>query len=542
MAQLFPNDFDLTGIEYSEERAIKMLIASLDDSWIIIPNVSILVNRQDSEIDIILVSFDIGVYLIEVKGGAITIDKGQWKSNGTKIQDPIAQIRSAKHSLISRLRKQRFDLTGFFMQHVVAFPDIVDFPADGAGPDCPRKIVLTQADLKNPIPTMSALSDESTVVPKDSLKLFLKALRPDVLEIEVDGSLVRGVSQRISKATYDSLIPIIELDENLRVNIRGAAGTGKTFLCKQWAKRSLKRNESTLLVCYNKILGSELASRKEDMVKHVENPPLFQVGSFHDVVVNLLGDLTPKVPENAGQEFWNIGHAQALIANIQKISVRFKTIIIDEGQDFHPLWLKALEGLLDDPASDKILMASDQKQAIYVESWAPPADWTTLELKRNLRNTKAISAAVQKLGGAPAREHAPIGPSIKFYTAGGRKEARKRIAEAIHFAMTTLDVPLSQIAVLVAHREIRNWLCENGAQVEGTAEFALKVWQERDEDSIVCETIQGTKGIERQAIILVNLDAEPNIDLTYIGASRAVAFLAVVGPQQFHAQFQSVKN
>jgi hypothetical protein len=356
MAQLFPSDFELTEIEYSEERAIKFLIASLDDSWIIVPSVAILVNKQDSEIDIILVSFDIGVYLIEVKGGAITIDKGQWKSNGTKIQDPIAQIRSAKHSLVTRLRKQNFDLTGFFMQHVVAFPDIVDFPADGAGPDCPRKIVLTQLDLKNPIPAMSALSDQSSVVPKDSLKLFLKALRPDVLEIEVDGSLVRGVSQRISKATYDSLIPIIELDENLRVNIRGAAGTGKTFLCKQWAKRSLKRNEPTLLVCYNKILGSELASLKEDMVKYSADPPLFQVGSFHDVVINLLGDLAPAMPENADQAFWDTEHAQALITNTQKIDVRFKTIIIDEGQDFHPLWLIALEGLLDDSASGRILI------------------------------------------------------------------------------------------------------------------------------------------------------------------------------------------
>jgi len=542
MAQLFPSDFDLTAIEHSEERAIKMLLTSLDDSWIIVPSVSILVNKQDSEIDIVLVSYQTGVYLLEVKGGRITVETGHWKSNGTTIKDPVAQIRNAQYSLIRRLKKQNIDLNGFFIQHLVVFPDIVDFPANGAGPDCPRKIVLTQVELKDPIPAMSALSDESTVVPKDLLKRFLKALRPDVLEIEVDGSLVRGVSQRISKATYDSLMPIIELDENLRVNIRGAAGTGKTFLCKQWAKRSLKRNEATLLVCYNKILGSELAARKDDMVKYVENPPLFQVGSFHDVVVNLLGDLAPAVPDNAGQEFWDTGHAQALIANIQKISVRFKTIIIDEGQDFHPLWLLALEALLDDPASGRILMASDQKQAIYVESWVPPENWTTLELKRNLRNTKAISAAVQKLGGAPAREHAPIGPSIKFYTAGGRKEARKRIAEAIHFAMTTLDVPLSQIAVLVAHRDIRNWLCENGAQIEDTDKFNLKVWQDRDEDSIVCETIQGTKGIERQAIILVNLDDEPEIDLTYIGASRAVAFLAIVGPPQFHAQFQSAKN
>lgn len=542
MAQLFPSDFDLTAIEHSEERAINMLLASLDDSWIIVPNVSILVNRQDSEIDIVLVSYQSGVYLLEVKGGRITVETGHWKSNGTTIKDPVAQIRNAQYSLIRRLRKQNIDLNGLFIQHLVVFPDIVDFPVDGAGPDCPRKIVLTQVDLKDPIPAMSALSDESTVAPKDLLKRFLKALRPDVLEIEVDGSLVRGVSQRISKATYDSLIPIIELDENLRVNIRGAAGTGKTFLCKQWAIRSLKRNESTLLVCYNKILGSELAARKDDMVKYVENPPLFQVGSFHDVVTNLLGDLAPVVPDNAGQEFWDTGHAEAVIANIRKIGVRFKTIIIDEGQDFHPRWLIALEALLEDSASGRILMASDQKQAIYVESWVPPLNWTTLELKRNLRNTKAISKAIQKLGGAPVREHAPIGPSIKFFAAGGRKEVRKRIAEAIHFAMTTLDVPLSQIAVLVAHRDIRNWLCENGAQIEGVDKFDLKVWQGRDEDSIVCETIQGTKGIERQAIILVNLDDEPEIDLTYIGASRAVAFLAVVGPPRFHAQFQSADS
>ena len=65
--------------------------------------------------------------------------------------------------------------------------------------------------------------------------------------------------------------------------------------------------------------------------------------------------------------------------------------------------------------------------------------------------------------------------------------------------------------------------------VNALGKFRLVAWAEGDEETIVCETIHATKGLERNAIIMVNLDAEPDETVTYVGASRAVAYLSVVG-------------
>jgi len=44
--------------------------------------------------------------------------------------------------------------------------------------------------------------------------------------------------------------------------------------------------------------------------------------------------------------------------------------------------------------------------------------------------------------------------------------------------------------------------------------------------------VHRTKGLERTAVILVDMSGEPDTTLLYIGASRAVSSLTLVGPPQ----------
>jgi ATP-dependent exoDNAse (exonuclease V) alpha subunit len=47
---------------------------------------------------------------------------------------------------------------------------------------------------------------------------------------------------------------------------------------------------------------------------------------------------------------------------------------------------------------------------------------------------------------------------------------------------------------------------------------------------VPCETVHRTKGIEATAVILVAPEEEPRTQLVYIGASRAVWSLTLIGP------------
>lgn len=532
MAQLFPEDFDIQQLEPSEQRVVSALIDHCDDNWIIVPKIPITVDKKDAEIDVALVSFDHGVVLVEVKGGRIGVEAGQWSSHGKKIKNPVEQAMKSKHALLKRLGHLRIDLRGVFISHAVAFPDIVDFPDEGVGMDCPRDIVLTGTDLTRADAALAHMTRDVGPIPLDNLKALLRALRPDVTDTQIDGRYVRGTSQRITKVSYDRLGPVIGLDENIRIFVRGAAGTGKTFVASRWAARALRRGERTLFVCYNKFLGEEIARRMDASADEQENLPALRVGSFHAVANAILGSYAPAVPQAADQEFWDTAHARALTDNKAHIQERYDTIIIDEGQDFKPSWFDALQGFLEDPDNGRFFVMADEKQTIFADGWQPPKGYTTLTLTKNVRNTQRISSVVRRFGGAEAMESSPAGPEVEFTRVGGMKEVRKAVGRSITSAVEVMGIPRSQIVVLVPHRADRDTLL-----AEPIGGIELSRWNDRDEDKILCETIQSTKGLERSAVILVNLDEAPDATLTYIGASRAVAFLSVVGTQSLIDQF-----
>lgn len=530
MAQLFPNDFEISQLEPSEQRVVTAFVEQLDESWIVVPSIPITVDHADSEIDVALVSPDRGLVLVEVKGGRITISDGAWKSNNNKIKNPAEQVKKAKYQLLKRLHGIKLNMEGIFITHAVAFPDIVDFPSEGAGPDCPREIVFTGLDLQRADLALGHFVRESGPVPQDQLNAVLRALRPDITDIQVDGRYVTGTSQRITRVSYDRLGPTIGLDENLRIFVRGAAGTGKTFLASRWAARAIRRGERTLFVCYNRFLGEEIARRMNSTADEQENLPMLRVGSFHAVANAILGTFSPAVPRGLSkedeQEFWDTAHANALIKNRKFITERYDTIIIDEGQDFKELWVTALEGFLEDPENGRLYVAADEKQIIYGDEWTPPKGFTTLTLTKNIRNTQRISSVVQQLGGVEAMDTSPAGPEVTVQRVGGTKEMRKALAKAVDVAVNQMGIPYAQIIVLVPHRADRDELISDSG-----LEIDLCRWSDRDENNIVCETIQSTKGLERSAVILINRDEEPGPTLTYVGASRAVAFLAVIGSQ-----------
>ena len=531
MAQLFPSNFEVSGLEHSEAVVVRSFLENLDQSWVVIPSVNITHKGQDREIDVILISQDHGAYLVEVKGGMITVDQGQWKSYDHKIKNPALQVSTAKYHLISRLSTMKVDLSQIFIQHIVAFPDIITFPEEGAGPDCPRGIVFTKTELADPAKPLHRLRKDQPAFSDETLKKFLGAIRPDVRDIEVQGGTISGVTQRIARSTLDQLAIVFGLDENKRVHIRGAAGTGKTFVATNWARRAVLRGERTLLVCYNRALGFEIQSLLSEFTDSLEDQSMLTIGSFHSVANLLLGENAAIPTGNESQDWWDNHHADLLLQNSDSLLHKFDTIIIDEGQDFYPLWFSALESLLINKDTGRFFVLSDEAQAIYAEAPEVQSNVTSLQLNRNVRNTNKIANMVRHIGGAPAVFGASPGQEVDLYTVGGAKERRKSLVKALTKVRDELRIPPSQTLVLVPHRSDIADLMR-----EPVGDFNLCAWADRDEDHVAIGTIHGTKGLERLAIILVNFDEQPDPKLTYIGASRAVLYLAVIGQKSLTDQ------
>jgi hypothetical protein len=66
--------------------------------------------------------------------------------------------------------------------------------------------------------------------------------------------------------------------------------------------------------------------------------------------------------------------------------------------------------------------------------------------------------------------------------------------------------------------------------------FVCDRWEERFDGNIVCETIHRIKGLERDAVILVTSQADLPDNLLYVGMSRAISKLIIVGPPALRAR------
>lgn len=519
MAWLVPATRKIDEIRpFAEQEVVKTFVEKLSKDWVVIPKVHITFKGQNAEIDVILVSRNRGVFFVEVKGGEISIDNGQWKSRDEKgdvhnIQNPIEQLVSAKHQLVKRLGKMNFSLNDLFIRDLVVLPKNTEVPRDGLGPGLPRESIFTKLDLEDPEAALARIVREHAPIELNRFKAFIQILCPTVRFTDEGGEFHQTVLHRVDEATSTRLGALVGLADNQRVLATGAAGTGKTYLAERWARRCAERGERTLLVCYNLPLSQDLENRLEDSGA--------DVFSFHRLARSVLSPSGFVVPENAGSEWWDTVPAQNLIDQRDVTTVRYDTIVVDEGQDFRPTWWDALDTLFAPDGPRRLLVAADPLQAIYAGPWVAPANMMSITLETNVRSTLAVGSHVKDLGGAKPNSAAPAGSPVKQVRATVETVASLVAAEITRFT-ADLQLPPSHIAILARHRELRELLIGSDTPVK------LARWEERDEDSIVCETIHRVKGLERLAIIVVDLDEKRTHELDYIGASRAVLHLTVI--------------
>ena len=519
MAWLVPSTMKVDEIwPRSEREVVKTLVGKLSKDWVVIPKVYITHKGKNAEIDVVLVSPNRGVYFLEVKGGPVWVEDGQWRTRDkdgkpADIKNPIEQVVAAKHQLVKRLMAMDFDLTDLFIRDIVVLPGIPAAPDAGMGPGLPRESILTSVDLDDPEAALARISDEHAPVDKDRLKRFIQILCPTVQFAAEVGEFNQTVLHRVDEATVNKLGVLVGLSTNQRVLATGAAGTGKTFLAERWARQCAERGERTLFVCYNVPLAEDLAQRLEDSE--------VDVFGFHRLARAVLGPTDFVVPPEASPEWWDTIPAQQLIERSAATSMRYDTIVVDEGQDFRPTWWDALDTLFSPDGPRRLLVVADPLQAIYTKPWVAPPNMMQVPLEVNVRSTRAVSNHVKLLGGAEPNAAAPTGVPVRQLTATLESVVDVVSHEVVRL-VSEFALPPMHVAILTSHRTLRDHLL--------SAEMPVKLarWEERDEDTIICETIHRVKGLERLAIIVVDLDEDRPRELDYIGSSRAVLHLTVV--------------
>jgi len=307
--------------------------------------------------------------------------------------------------------------------------------------------------------------------------------------------------------------------------VHGVAGSGKTLIL---AYRCLQlvatRRQPIQVLCFN----ASLAARLRGFLDARGIGARVQVEHFHAWCERQLEAWGMPLLEGEDARYWRV--ADSVIAGVEQGRIpsgQYAALLIDEGHDFEPEWLRLLARMVE-PASGSLLLLYDDAQSLYrkrsaqgfsLDSVGIRTQGRSIVLRRNYRNSREILAFARHLAG----EH----------LSGGEGDMPRAEAQASgapgprpllrHFPRLSGEVAHAVCCLRQWHAEGLPWkdmavLYPQGGAGQSMVETlaALRIphaWLAADEarraysadaDRVSVMPIQAAKGLEFAAVVLLD--------------------------------------
>lgn len=390
--------------------------------------------------DFVLFDPSAGVLVIEVKGGDVWCEGGEWRQRNRRTGDvrrisPEEQARSTVHRIREDIRFKIPNSGSLLFCHAIWFPDGV-VERSQLPMYCPSEIVLDAEDIARPevamrrvfaywhkvLPGRKGLSSEEG-------QRVIDALAPTF-------SIVRSLRQSIDEReeqfiqlTHEQARIVDYLDEQGHAAVHGAAGTGKTLVAIEKAKRLASPSEPVLFLCYNSALKAFLESR------HAH--PNIHYATFHGLAREVIG------PDGSLEDA-----ERALLAHlIEERSIPYAHLIVDEAQDFRREWLEYLKYHFRDGI---YYVFYDRNQLVQSDD----ARWLDdvpcrLVLSRNCRNTDRIARTAYRAASLPISPTLNVtGPKPVLHVVPDENAAIETAKALLESAQNLGKTPAHELAVL----------------------------------------------------------------------------------------------
>ncbi len=458
----------------------------------------------EGEADFVILHPKKGLLLLEVKGGDIEFDpaSGRWRQNGDDLKDPFAQARDNLHALVNQLEERRVPKPTH--GYAVMFPTCVftgSLPA-GAHP----KIAFSSKDRSDLGPKIVAALGEwarrhGDFLRPDQYRQLLQALqstfdiRPSLLsQVDHDEEVFIQLTREQARALQG-------IYSNERVRVEGTAGSGKTLLALERAKKFAEEGKRVLFLCYNRNLADWLR-RETDTLAGLE------VYHFHALCAERCGrakiEFSPPASDSpeAGT-FWTERAPELLMDAIDTLPERFDAIVVDEAQDFHEDWwlpIEALNRRHDGP----LYIFFDREQNLYGREFRPVKTQVCYQLSHNCRSTRRLASTCSEILNTeiPPHELCPEGSRPRLVRLVQPELMLEEVKQVVQKWLKEEGFKPSRIAILSPFRKERSAL-----NLDKLAGYPLSdsVADWRANRCIWFSTIKGFKGLEADLVIVVDL-------------------------------------
>lgn len=520
----------------AERTVYRALVEQLDPDNLVVPGQRVTDHLKDHEVDFVVAIEGAGIVCLEVKGGDVWHDGYTWrqrrKGHDHKI-DPVRQARDACYALREFVESDdRWSQGRLRWDHAVVLPN-AQIPDDFALPDCPRWKVIDRDYLPRLVESLKNIlvrqEIDRPLLTRQGIGQLSKALSGRGLPQRsvVARALANEDAANVLTEQQGVILDAIRLLN--RVEIRGGAGSGKTFLAVEQAKRLCVQGQRVALLCYSHGLASYL-NRVTGHWRRRHG--LAYVGEFHSLGVQWGAPEGPdeSLRTEGTARFWehDLPRQMTDLAAQLEPDRRFDSFVVDEAQDFADAWWDPLLAALKDEETGGLYVFTDEGQRVFSRHGSPPVPLVPLVLDQNLRNTRQIANVFQPLVDHPMRFLGGDGPAVKF-VACSQDDAMNAGDDEVELLLEGGWRP-EDVALLTTgsrHPE------QQERQAAGNAAYWDSFW---DADQVFYGHVLGFKGLERRAVVLVVNEKsafERSRERLYVGLSRARDQLVVCGDPGF---------
>ncbi|MGP9734844.1 NERD domain-containing protein [Brachybacterium sp. AOP42-C2-15] len=515
----------------AEERVWEHLRDQLPDDAVMIAGQRLTTGGEEIEADLLVLWPGIGMAVIEVKGGRISVQEGRWyqedRSGRRELKkSPIDQAQTAKHHLIGYLNNASSTPIGRAV-HLVMLP-YTELPPAWEVPEAPREITLDVTDLPRLADRIvHALNAQSHIgyAPLDPTQCSyaVKVLRRTHRAIENHQLLAREIADAGNALTREQERAIALLRFQHRAQIIGGAGSGKTHLAMIKARTLAREGFRTALLCYSRGLARHFQLLAATWPE--EERPAY-VGLFHELPVRWGAETEEQFDGDPATYYEeHLPRRLAELAAAQQPEELFDAIVVDEAQDFADIWWDGLQPCLRSPADGVLFVFTDEHQSVFDREGRAPITLNPFPLDDNLRNTKAIPRTFAPLTPLTQNPRMDDGAPVRYVQAA-TQDAVPAADDVVEQLMDEGWEP-GQIALLSTRSR-------HPVQKEQVEQYGYDGYW--DEFFAATDVFYGHvlnfKGLERPVVVLaVNGfgSAERAAQLLYVGLSRARSLLVVVG-------------
>jgi hypothetical protein len=533
MGIVHPDKSIIRSLKGAEKSFVQVLADGLSDSWFIFTRQDIWTPQRPYEIDVLVMHERYGFLAMEVKGGPVRIEGGEWyRGNHRFDPSPVRQAQNVAYRLRDHLQENSENLKRIQIPHAVALPDVLKLEGE-LPPSCTEDMLFLNPvyeNIEELVKNCISASGKKHPLTSQQIAEFYRLVLPTVKFVWDTEAQRRYSNEAITRISDEQIRALRSLDINDRVLVSGVAGSGKTRLALWWAHQAARSGRNTLLSCYNDPLGDYLQSVSSDF-------ETLTVGPFLRTVSKFPGIPTLVEPDDATKRdhFWNVEMIEHLYKFAEHSEIKFDTIVLDERQDFNDEWMDIVEKLLICEES-KILCVADPNQDLYERGFFMPeggSPWALAELRLNCRNTREIASFVRQFGGGPSASASPEGEPIKFIPVFDSASMLEAVLAEVRIAMNADGLNEKDIVIITGTATERELFYNIASE-----EFSFGRWEDRSNVLIACETAKRAKGIEANFVILATLNQDIRENEMYVGASRARSNLVIVGPELFALRFK----